>query len=266
MLRDNEEVAKEVMPKIKECAWRCFCTEEDAPANIKEKEENLKYMEDMKKYKDWEEYMSKERMVIDVDEFEKEGWGENADEEELAKFVCKYMLPKISKAFKKEMDNWKKRGIKEDRVAFENGGIRGMTRSDEAFAIVFCMFELRKELYWNELKKIAGTGRQHEAESWQGPMYRKSLKRVVMWLKEQYEKYEEYRVGGEREKKGVEDMEINVLSNWHKGMMMALREAAGENVRKDRKVAAKGKKGGKEKAGEQDESEDEYAGLNLYAV
>jgi hypothetical protein len=55
MLRDNGEVAKEVMPKIKECAWRCFCTEEDAPANIKEKEENLKYMEDMEKYKDWEE-------------------------------------------------------------------------------------------------------------------------------------------------------------------------------------------------------------------
>jgi hypothetical protein len=37
-----------------------------------------KYMEDMKKFRNWEEYMSKERMVIDVDEFEKEGWGENA--------------------------------------------------------------------------------------------------------------------------------------------------------------------------------------------
>jgi hypothetical protein len=108
MLRDDGDVAREVFPQIKDYAWRCFCTNVEAPENIKEKVEDLEFMDELKPFSKWEEYMSTERMALDIDEFQKEGWVDNIDEEGSAKFVCKYVLTKVSKAFKNELDKWKK--------------------------------------------------------------------------------------------------------------------------------------------------------------
>jgi hypothetical protein len=265
MIRDKGEASKELLLKIRNFAWHCFCGTNEVPEAIQEKKVDLSYINKLESKNKWDKSMRTEKLSFKMREMEEEGFVDNLSKEDAAYLVCKYFLPRVSPAFHREIKRWKKQGVQEDRVPFENGGIQDMTKSDEAFAIVVCMFEINKELKWKEVNKLPNSGRLHGGENWNGKVYNKCLKKVIMWLQDMYTMYEDYKVGGTLADQGVKELDEKVLSNWHSGMLEALRDAAGDN---ERKVAAKDGTGGNDEDEREglDSEDDEMDNVDIYGV